>query len=524
MNKVTLIELSATDTQAIGTRILSSVARECGYDRSLVFMCGDNTYLRKTGGVVTFEDHIVDQVVRIAEGSRLVGVSFLTNFYDRAAQLTAAIKSKLGVPVIWGGVHTTARPMEALQHADMACLGEGENSFAELLAKIRDNKPYTDTAGIWFRENGNIIQNPRRPLEQDLDKFPMQDYDLDGQHYYDKTSNQIKPLTFEDFRALSKSWYSGNMYCVMMTRGCPSLCSFCYNSTWRETYKGQKYVRSRSVDNTLLEIAEIKRKFPFIGWIMFADDDFFAKNRKMTTEFAEKYPERVGVPFWAQATPATVDEATIEKLVGAGLRCVSMGIQTASGKISQIYSRAGYDNETIVKAGEIYHRIYEKYHHIGFWPPEYDFILDSPWETEDDSFDNIEMLLRFKKPYKIRLAALRPFPGTKISEKAHAEHLIGDEVNEVYRRPFQDKSMTMLKGSFANLLLIYFEFLPSWMVRVLSGKKVRHAISGAIPGSVFKSLMRCKRFVDLSGKLMSIIRAGDMEKLRSGFRKAFGRA
>ena len=105
-NRVSIIELQSTDTLAVGARTLSSVARENGYDRKLIFLCGDNIVSHKgLDSPIIFPPAIENQILELVEGSDLVGVSFLTNFYERAAHLSDFIRNRLGIPVIWGGVH-----------------------------------------------------------------------------------------------------------------------------------------------------------------------------------------------------------------------------------------------------------------------------------------------------------------------------------------------------------------------------------------------------------------------------------
>lgn len=491
MDKVTLIELTTPNTQAIGVRLLGAVARAKGYERTLVFMCGDHARVR-VGEVVRYAPRTIDQIVELARGSRLVGISFLTTFYDRAVQVTEAVRERLGAPVIWGGFHATARPEEALAHADMVCIGEGENSFGELLESLaRGGEPRSDLAGIWFRGASGIVKNPLRPLEQDLDRFPFQDYDLAGQHCFDVRTGSIGPLTAGRLREVSFGLYN-----LMMARGCPMSCAYCYNSTWKEMYGGQRYLRSRSVENTLEEIVRVRERLPFLDFVLFADDNFFAKSTPVLREFADKYPRRVGLPYWAQITPSAVVPERVELLVESGLSVISMGIQTASSRVSEIYGRPANVSANAVAAAHVFNRAYRKHRKRGMKPPQYDFILDSFWETEEDTYENVELLVQFPKPFELHLASLVPYPGTRIYDRARREGLIRDEVAEVYRRPFMDlvpgrgANYSVLKRTFANLLVLYVEYLPSPLIRFLARRPVRRFLSRAVPAPLLDFLFR----------------------------------
>ena len=501
MKKVTLIELSASTTRAIGVRILSSVAKQKGYHCTLVFMCGETFELRAgQNKIMQYNIKIVDQVLELVEGSDLVGLSFLTNLFDKAVQLTTSIKHKLNIPIIWGGVHTTARPEEALQYADMACIGEGENTFGELLERIKEGRSYKDIRGIWINNDGNLIKNPIRPLEQDLDSFPFQDFEIEGKYFYNKKKMEMMSLTEDDFMMLS-----GKRFNLMMSRGCPYACSYCYNSTWKGIYKGQKYLRTRSVKNVIDELSNAISKFPFINGISFSDDDFFSKPMRMFQEFSEQYSLNIGLPFRAQITPQSVDTKKLNLLVECGLRAISMGVQTASKKINAIYGRPSDMNTKIVNSAHIFGELYNKYKNEGFIRPEYDFIIDSYWETEEDVYETIELILQFPKPFHLNIASLIPYPGTAIYEKVKEQNLIKDEMVEIYRRQMNDFFYLTFRRIFPNFFMIYLEILPNFIMKFLARKKVRRVVSKMLPEAVLDKIFKFKKIFDKFERLKQII-------------------
>ena len=55
----------------------------------------------------------------------LVGVSLQSSQFGTAKRITQAIKSRLDVPVVWGGAHPTIDPESCIPHADAVCVGEG---------------------------------------------------------------------------------------------------------------------------------------------------------------------------------------------------------------------------------------------------------------------------------------------------------------------------------------------------------------------------------------------------------------
>ena len=93
-----------------------------------------------------YPDHVVAQVVDQVRGADLIGISTLAYSHRRTRQLAAALRP-LGIPVVLGGVHCTFQPENAIQDADIVCLGEGEESLVELLRNW--NNRY-GVSGFWF--------------------------------------------------------------------------------------------------------------------------------------------------------------------------------------------------------------------------------------------------------------------------------------------------------------------------------------------------------------------------------------
>ncbi|HVQ23064.1 MAG TPA: cobalamin-dependent protein, partial [Candidatus Saccharimonadia bacterium] len=140
----------------------------------------------------------------------------------------------VGVTVILGGLHVTAVPDEALEHADAVVVGEGEVSWPDVLADL-----------ALGRLRGLYAPNGR---EFDLADAPMPRYDL---------------LDVERYNRLT----------VQTQRGCPWRCEFCAASI-RLTPK----YKVKPIAKVLAEIHEIRRHWPR-PFIEFADDNTFVNRR-----------------------------------------------------------------------------------------------------------------------------------------------------------------------------------------------------------------------------------------------------
>ncbi len=96
----------------------------------------------------------------------LIGITAVTISINNAAKLAKYIKSKnTRSPVILGGPHVTAVPKETLTRFpefDIAVIGEGEETFLELIKNLDKQTNLEKIEGIAFRRNGDVICSARR--------------------------------------------------------------------------------------------------------------------------------------------------------------------------------------------------------------------------------------------------------------------------------------------------------------------------------------------------------------------------
>ena len=219
------IVLITTNQVDLGIRALSGALREVGCDVRMFFL---------EYAADQYPVHLVDQLVEHVRDADLIGISTLAYSHHRTQQLARAFRP-LGIPVALGGLHCTFRPEEAIQDADMICLGEGEESFVDLVC---DWPNRLEIPGIWFRESdGTIHRNPRRPLLQSLDKLPMPDLSPERVYFLEgttivKDTGRIKETHHHQIGDRTTFVYASD-------RGCPLACTFCYNHQMRQLYPGQ---------------------------------------------------------------------------------------------------------------------------------------------------------------------------------------------------------------------------------------------------------------------------------------------
>jgi len=202
---------------------------------------------------------------------------YITNAY-RAYELADHYRAR-GAYVCLGGLHVTALPEEAAAHADTIFLGPGEDTWPQFLADFQ----------TWFP----------------MPVYVSRERSLEG-----------SPAPRRD---LIKGWLYLVPNSIVVSRGCPHRCDFCYKEAF---YKGGKSFYTQRVDAALEEIESLPGKH-----LYFLDDHLFGNPR-----FAEALFEGMrgmGRVWQAAATVNSVlRPGLLEKAADAGLRSLFIGFET----------------------------------------------------------------------------------------------------------------------------------------------------------------------------------------------------
>lgn len=205
---------------------------------------------------------------------------YITNAY-RAYRIADYYRQQ-GSYVVLGGLHVTSLPDEAKLHADSIFIGPGEETFPEFLNDFRKRMPKKQ----YFSTTRTLEKLP--PVRRDLIK----------RHLY------LVPNS------------------IVVSRGCPHCCSFCYKEFF---FKGGISFYTQRVDDALAEIDRLPGKH------LYFLDDHLLGNLKFAESLFEgmKGMNRV---FQGAATVASVLNGDIEKAAKAGLRSLFVGFETFSAE------------------------------------------------------------------------------------------------------------------------------------------------------------------------------------------------
>jgi radical SAM superfamily enzyme YgiQ (UPF0313 family) len=437
--KCLLISLQS-NAYVTGLKYIAANVRANGHDARILLLPG---YLDSTLNSA-IEDFIRDY------NPDLIGIGLMSIEFYPAKNITRLLRERFEIPIIWGGVHAVISPDECLKYADYVCCGEGEKVIVSLLEHFRDKgRDITpELSNIWVNNNGKIIKQPLALPETNLDSLPFQEYLPD--YFYGFHRGKI--YNFKQNPRLFRRYalYGGTCHMMITTRGCPFNCSYCANSYLVNVY-GKK-VRERSVENCMEELTEVI-KDPYVLYINFEDDCFFAHNREWIQKFCTEYKKHINLPFIVRAIPTMLDREKLFMLKNAGLSMVVMGIQSGSNRVNfDIYNRK-VRFTTVMKAAELISEAKA----VGF----YEMIVDNPYETEEDEMKTINSMSELKRPYIISLAHMTFFPGTPLTEKAIKDAVASPDAY-LYRY------MVKIDKTYLNKLLNITPYIPRFLVRYLN--------------------------------------------------------
>ncbi len=226
---------------------------------------------------VTLEDEHVEKVDLNDEPDLVVIQVYITSAY-RAYQLADHYRAR-GAYVALGGLHVTSLPDEAAVHADTIFLGPGEEIWPQFLADYRAGRPGKRYTSAVRTLNG------LPPIRRDLIKRQL----------------YLVPNS------------------IVVSRGCPHVCDFCYKEAF---FQGGKSYYTQTVDDALAEIDRLPGRH-----LYFLDDHLFGDAR-----FAGALFEGMSGMnrLWQAAgtVQSVLKPGLLEKAVQAGLRSLFVGFET----------------------------------------------------------------------------------------------------------------------------------------------------------------------------------------------------
>lgn len=302
----------------------------------------------------------------------LIGITSMTATVKRGYEIADFFR-KHGITVIMGGHHVSALPEEALQHADVVIVGEGDILWRQVTEEFLDNKPL------------HGIYSSTEPVS--LDNLPLPREDL-----YPKDAKYL-------IRANTH-----------MTRGCPNNCAFCSVTTFSPKF------RKRPVDEVIAEMKYLKENFvDETNRIVFNDDNPTLDKKYAKELFRKMIPLNLKWQTFAGIDIAEDDEL-LDLMKKAGCTGALIGFDAMN--IEDIESMHKYKNKNTD-----YTQIVKKIQNEFGIPVIAGVVVGFDHDTVE-TFDKIIKFLDESLVSNLTFNILYPYPGTKLYEQFKRENRI----------------------------------------------------------------------------------------------------
>jgi radical SAM superfamily enzyme YgiQ (UPF0313 family) len=376
-------------------------------------------YLSEDDEVEIQDEHVED--LNIEDSPDLVGIEvYITNAY-RAYKIADQYRAR-GIYVILGGLHITSLPEEAQAHADSIFLGPAEETFPQFLKDFRAKK----SQKRYFSSTRTLAGMPK--IRRDLIK----------------RNRYLVPNS------------------IVVTRGCPHHCDFCYKDAF---FEGGKSFYTQLVDEALAEIDRLP------GRHLYFLDDHLLGNQKFAEGLFSGMKGMNRVFQGASTVDAILRGNLIEKAAEAGLRSVFVGFETLSHQNLQSTNKKQ-------NLGKDYQKAIQRLHDLGIMiNGSFVFGLD------DDTEDVFQKTVDWAVNQGITTATfhiLTPYPSTKLFEDMaksgrilHRNWDLYDTRNVVYQT--QKISTQQLKNGYDWAYRAFYSW-QNILEASLTHKKIKHQI------------------------------------------------
>src|SRR5213082_1729409 len=234
-------------------------------------------YLGDADDVTICDEHV--EKLRLDDEPDLVVIQVYITSARRSYELADHYRRR-GAKVVLGGLHVTSLPEEAAAHADHIFMGPGEDTWPQFLDDLRRGVPMPR----YVSRDRTLAALP--PIRRDLIK----------RHLY------LVPNS------------------IVVSRGCPHVCDFCYKEAF---FEGGRGFYTQTVDDALAEINRLPGRH-----LYFLDDHLFGNVRFATALFDGM--RGMGRLWQAAGTVNAVVSSSglLEAAVDSGLRSLFVGFET----------------------------------------------------------------------------------------------------------------------------------------------------------------------------------------------------
>ncbi len=375
------------------------------------------SYLLQKGIVAADNLRIVDNCEEaIAFQPDIIGISSVSQVIANAERFSKRCKKETDCFTILGGYHVSSIPQRMSDEFDIGVIGEGEETFAEIIGKHADHplieEDFKSISGICYHDKEGLLQQtPLREQFTNIDELPW-------------------PLRHKLYSKEEP---------IFTSRGCPFRCTYCASQRfWRGT------TRFRSADSVVDEIIHIVERYqPDEIAIL---DDLWMADKQRFKAIVHRLVE-LGIPkkvtFRGFCRSNVIDEEAILLLKDLNYKFVRFGAETGSEQLLKRIKGQGISVKDHQRVIDLCRK-----HGLKCGAS---FMFGVPGETEEDLQKTIRFLRKNKKYFHISgFYLFNPIPGTVLWEELESKGLISKDFE------FDRLQLDLLKPDFSWDDVLYF--------------------------------------------------------------------
>ncbi|MFA5385818.1 MAG: radical SAM protein [Eubacteriales bacterium] len=373
------------------------------------------TYCKDVADITLFDCNIHDDYVRqlsailVNSNPDIVGITMtFDNSYTHLNKILILIHALFPkLIIVIGGAATIPVAKEILEEQpliDAVCFYEGEIPLREILLS---DFPYIylsqSPAWItrWSIEEDRV---PQKSVVENLDDIIALDYSF------------INPDDYamrEEFSPYTDEIKDQKRFFMVMSKGCPYKCAFCYRSRHED-----RKMRFTSVEK-IVEHVEFLIKEYGMNVMTICDDQFLANRKWAKSVLRALARYNLRLELLQGVSVAFIDEEMAELMKAAGVSRVVLAIESGSQEIL---------NKMVDKPVNLNHakaaiQILRKY---GFWVTSV-FVMGFPGETDDHRAETLKWVQEADLDWSTFSAAV-PIKGTRLYDICVEGGYIKDDI------------------------------------------------------------------------------------------------
>jgi anaerobic magnesium-protoporphyrin IX monomethyl ester cyclase len=329
------------------------------------------------------------------------------------------------VPIVWGGVHASLMPQQTLSHplVDIVVVGEGEETFLELVKALESGTPLHQIAGIWYKDDKSFAVDPDSEGAPSVSRLPVlptgsdcstaggkvetNGYRWTGERPFVSMDEQ-PPLSYHlvEMDSYRRRLFGIDHVSFNSSRGCTFRCNFCWDPVMHK-----RRWRAMQPETVLEQLRRIITDYRIRGFL-FTDDHFFIdmKRARGILEAIVRADLDISISkLQIRAdTICKMDKEFLELLVRAKVKRLTVGVESGSPRLLDLIKK-DVTVEEVIQAN----RKLKPYPIV----PIYLFMMGLPSETPEEFKESVRLAIQLtdENPRAVKTFNIyTPYPGTQL--------------------------------------------------------------------------------------------------------------